>query len=205
MKESISFNGRTYNRYPNSKCSSDRNYFKCSGRIYHRDLWVFHNTEIPDGFVIHHRDFDSLNNRLDNLECLSKESHVKLHADRNRGKCTDDQRKHLEEIRPMTKEWHKSEEGRIWHSEHGKKVAARMPEVSMVCEVCDSMYSTKVNMAKQSKFCSNKCKSKWRRDSGIDNETRICFGCECEYIDSRYSKSKYCSVPCVHKSKKAAR
>tara|TARA_R100001530_G_C4286415_1_gene146924 strand:+ start:568 stop:771 length:204 start_codon:yes stop_codon:yes gene_type:complete len=30
------------------------------------------------------------------------------------------QREHLEKIRPMTKERHSSEEGRLWHSEHVK-------------------------------------------------------------------------------------
>lgn len=35
--------------------------------------------EIPKGYVIHHKDFNPLNNNLDNLICISRGDHVALH------------------------------------------------------------------------------------------------------------------------------
>lgn len=39
------------------------------------------NTKIPNNNVIHHKDFNSLNNNINNLLCLTKEEHDKLHVD----------------------------------------------------------------------------------------------------------------------------
>jgi len=48
-------------------------------------LWEKHNGPIPDGFVIHHRDFDGTNDTLENLVCLSDEEHRRLHWEANNG------------------------------------------------------------------------------------------------------------------------
>ena len=45
-------------------------------------------------------------------------------------------------------------------------------------------------------FCSNKCKSKWRRLNGVDNEKRICLICGGEYECNKYDKTKTCSNRC---------
>lgn len=45
----------------------------------HRLVWIKHNGEIPQGFVIHHIDENPLNNSLENLELLSRSVHAKLH------------------------------------------------------------------------------------------------------------------------------
>lgn len=34
---------------------------------------------IPKGYVIHHKDFNPLNNKLDNLICISRSEHIALH------------------------------------------------------------------------------------------------------------------------------
>lgn len=36
---------------------------------------------VPDGYIIHHRDGNKRNNRIDNLELIKKEVHSKMHAD----------------------------------------------------------------------------------------------------------------------------
>lgn len=51
------------------------------GKKYRRNRWVWEQAygSIPHGHVIHHRDGNRFNDSLDNLECLSKEDHDKLH------------------------------------------------------------------------------------------------------------------------------
>lgn len=46
------------------------------------------------------------------------------------------------------------------------------------------------------KFCSNNCKSAYRRKSGVDNEERICKICGEIFITNKYSKAKVCSKKC---------
>ena len=45
----------------------------------HRHLWEQDNGLIPEGSVVHHIDGDKLNNNLDNLECMPRSDHTKLH------------------------------------------------------------------------------------------------------------------------------
>lgn len=49
------------------------------GVRYHRYLWEKHNGKIPEGYVIHHKDGNKLNNNLDNLQLMSSKEHAKLH------------------------------------------------------------------------------------------------------------------------------
>jgi len=45
------------------------------GKMSHRYIWESHNGPIPEGYHIHHRDGNPLNNRLENLQ-LAKKSHI---------------------------------------------------------------------------------------------------------------------------------
>lgn len=72
----IIFNGRSYTLGVNGyyrATSGDRAYL-------HRDTWVSHYGEIPEGWDIHHKDHDKTNNHIENLHCLSKSDHARLHA-----------------------------------------------------------------------------------------------------------------------------
>lgn len=46
----------------------------------HREVWEYYKGSIPDGFEIHHKDFNRLNNDISNLECLSKKDHCLRHT-----------------------------------------------------------------------------------------------------------------------------
>lgn len=53
-----------------------------SGRAYeHRVLYAWHHAmdDIPEGYDIHHVDENKLNNRIDNLEMLTRQEHMSLH------------------------------------------------------------------------------------------------------------------------------
>jgi len=77
-----------------------KRYYKAIGRKYyyhtyaygdttrktllHRDIWEKYNGPIPEGYEIHHKDFDASNNDSTNLEALSTKAHRALHAERKR-------------------------------------------------------------------------------------------------------------------------
>lgn len=48
----------------------------------HRLIWESVNGQVPAGHVIHHIDFNSFNNSIDNLMCMDAGAHTRLHADR---------------------------------------------------------------------------------------------------------------------------
>ena len=172
--------------------------FRYGNRIrLHRYIWEKHNGKIPKGYDIHHIDGNRLNNDISNLIMLTPSEHHKLHANNmtEEQKAVRDRNLDLY-ARPKACEWHGSEEGRGWHKEHGKKVAKKLKDVKIkkVCRCCGKeFYDNGFNGAS---FCSNKCKSKWRRDAGLDNEKRICIICGKEFTVNKYSKIKTCSASC---------
>lgn len=49
------------------------------GVSIHRRIWEFYNGSIPEGYVIHHKDFDKHNNVISNLDMISDAEHRALH------------------------------------------------------------------------------------------------------------------------------
>lgn len=45
----------------------------------HRYIWEIKKGEIPKGYIVHHKDGNKLNNKIRNLECISRSSHNKCH------------------------------------------------------------------------------------------------------------------------------
>jgi len=75
----VIFNGEKYTRRNTGyfgKTRGDR-------ALLHRDVWCFHNGQIPDGYDIHHIDEDRENNIIDNLECLPKAEHTRKYSPHN--------------------------------------------------------------------------------------------------------------------------
>ncbi|MBN9119740.1 MAG: HNH endonuclease [Planctomycetes bacterium] len=54
-------------------------------RVQYRWIWGAEFGAQPDGFHIHHRDFDSLNDTFDNLQLMPEEEHEALHRDQMLG------------------------------------------------------------------------------------------------------------------------
>ena len=167
----------------------------------HIYVWEYNNGNIPKGYEIHHKDHDKNNNEIDNLDMLTKKEHMKIHSK----ELTKEQREWYknnlsEKARPKAIEWHKSKKGREWHKKHYEemkdKLKIREPKV---CECCGEYFIAKTI---NSRFCSNKCKSKWRRDNHLDDIERKCEICGKIFITNRYSKTKTCGPECVLKLKK---
>lgn len=183
------FNGETFYRYKN-----ERYFSKGTGRL-HKSVWGFYNGDVPKGYEVHHKDFDSANNDISNLICITKEEHREMHKEISRkfGR-SEKQLKHLGRIRDKTKEWHSSEAGRKWHSEHGKRIAEKREEKPFICEICGKHYTSKQYATR---FCSNNCKSKYRRLAGLDNEERICGECGAKFTTNKYGRVQFCCLRCA--------
>lgn len=165
----------------------------------HVYVWEFFNGKIPDGYQIHHKDFDKSNNEIENLILLSASDHAKLH-----GESWDDERyekqiKNLNEnARPKASEWHGSDAGHEWHKKHYEQMKSRLHQKKIfVCDECGRSFEGVDNGF--TRFCSNKCKAAHRRKSGIDNEIRQCEYCGKEFEVNKYAKTRTCSRSCRNK------
>lgn len=200
--ESIEYDGYTWNRYPEARRRSDRVYYKRTfteggkvlAKYLHRYIYEQAYGAIPKGFHVHHKDGDPNNNALENLECLSAAEHVHKHpytAER-----LEEQKNHLDRIRPLTKAWHKSAEGHAKHKEIGGLSYKDFKPEPKVCAYCGKVFLPHA-IGNRDKFCSNACKSAWRRQQHIDDEQRICTVCGKTYTVNKYSKAVTCSRACA--------
>lgn len=164
-------------------------------------VWSKHFGEVPKGFHIHHKDGDKSNNFIDNLELMNQFDHLSLHSSKpeNRKRSSE----HCDRIRLLTKEWHRSQEGREWHRLHAIRCNfGKNENKEMICENCGINYFT--TKLSNTRFCSNKCKSSSRRASGIDDVKRTCIICLKEFFNNKYSKGETCGRKCgqVFRSRK---
>lgn len=159
----------------------------------HVYVWEKHFGKVKDGFVVHHIDFDKNNNEIENLALMLREDHASLH-----GASWDEERQEKQAVIlrqkaiPKATEWHKSDNGRAWHRAHYEAMKGSLhKKITRKCEYCGKEYEGANSCT--ARFCSNNCKSAYRRQSGVDNVTKVCEACGGEYTANKYSKTKYCT------------
>jgi hypothetical protein len=81
-------------------------------------------------------------------------------------------------------------------SAHVRHHLAETPPVTRRCRYCRVTF-TRITRNPAGVFCSNACKSAWRRASGIDDEKRTCAKCGGTFIVNRYAKQDFCSYTCA--------
>ena len=184
----------------------DGNYYKgrCNGKgqgfsTLQRYIWFYYNGEIPKRYVIHHKDGNSKNNDISNLECLSTKEHSRKHAVMpnfwpHSQRCKD----FLKSQQGKAALWHSSEEGRRWHKEHAKSLpllqGIRYPKK---CVCCGEEYQAKMHWQK---YCCEKCKTKDRYNKRLDYEDRNCIICKNLFnVHKRFTK-KTCCKECKFKA-----
>lgn len=157
----------------------------------HRWVWNNIHGKIPVGYHVHHKDENKSNNSIENLELIEGHRHLSIHSSRPEN--IERMRKIADENRHLTKAWHGSEEGLAWHKAHGILGWINREPINIICKVCGKESKTKTF---HQEFCSNACKSAFRRKEGIDDEKRTCCICKKEFIANKYSKGKTCSRIC---------
>lgn len=163
-----------------------------NGKRYrlHRYVWEYYNGEIPKGYHIHHKDHNKDNNELDNLELLTKQEHINRHIEEMSDELKQKYRNNLKIARTKAIEWHKSKEGKEWHKKQYDISLGNRTKQKFICEYCGKEYETLNNGI--NKFCSSKCKSAYRRSTGLDDIERICIKCNKKFKTNKYGKTKYC-------------
>lgn len=161
----------------------------------HRYVWEFYNGKITDGYCVHHIDHDKSNNDITNLALMEIGEHTKMHGVERDALSHEEMCMNLSKnARPKASEWHRSEEGRKWHSEHINGQIRRGEEKEIVCQKCGIKFQRA--LLSHSKFCSNACRAAWRRNSGVDNEKRVCAVCGKLFTVNKYAKTVTCSRSC---------
>lgn len=209
----IEFENQIYKLWPESKNKGLANYFRCFKRelgvdYLHREVWKKHNGRIPEGYEVHHKDENSLNNEIENLELITIKEHKKKHSEESRKRgLLNVTSGHMEKIRHLTKEWHASEEGLEWHRENGKRVFGKdnRQYIDGKCQICSSIFKIDTMLEYKTKFCSNNCKSEFRRRSGVDNVECNCGICGETFVKNKYSKKFLCSRKCSGEYRKKGR
>ena len=134
-RETIIYNGKKYHRYPESKRRQLRVYFWRHDKwnkppfSLHRQIWIDNFGEIPEGYVIHHKDENTLNNSINNLECIEFRKHCSNHMlkEDRREKSRENGKKQSERIVRQLKEWRTNnpELSKQIYSENGKTQSTR--------------------------------------------------------------------------------
>ena len=163
----------------------------------HIYVWTYFNGEIPKGYHIHHKDENKYHNDIDNLEMLSMHNHLSIHAQEQVTDHLDVLKARMSKACAAAPAWHASEAGHEWHKQHYEKMKSSFyKKITCTCIVCGKEYETIYRGEGNSKFCSNNCKSTYRRRMHLDDEERICPICGKTYTVNKYSVSKTCGPKC---------
>ena len=162
----------------------------------HVYVWETERGPIPEGYHVHHIDHNPDNNEIENLQLIPKSEHLKYHSGLQDKAWA--RQNMLDKAIPAAAAWRKSEEGKAWQKKHNKEVMQKRAneKVEKVCQVCGQTYLVPEFCAEGSRFCSNSCKSKWRRDSGLDNFETSCVICGKKFLTNKYDPARYCSNEC---------
>lgn len=181
--------------YLSSKCVGERR------KRLHVAVWEFYKGQIPEGYQVHHKTIDKSRNNIEDLELEIAHKHLSLHAKmQNKEHVAVFHAKGIE----AAKKWHKSEEGSEWHKKHYEGMKDKLfIKAESKCVVCGKTYLSPGR--EKDKFCSNACKSTWRRTQGLDNVSRVCVICGKTFEVNKYVKTRCCSVICGDKARIQAR
>lgn len=90
-----------------------------------------------------------------------------------------------------------SKKGKEWHKKHAQECGFGHFEYGKAkCEVCGKEY---IKKSKHQRFCSNACKSKFRRINKVDEIEKICEFCQKKFYANKFKNVRFCSRQCKNK------
>lgn len=150
------FDGGLYRLWPNEK------YLSRGGAKLHRRVWEVAFGPIPAKCHIHHRDGDTKNNALSNLECVPASEHLSLSWHQTK----DSRGGFTETARAAATAWHKSDAGRLWHRRHAERAQSwtKWRREDKPCLQCGVTFSAIIRKnGNEQKFCHPNCKAAYYR------------------------------------------
>src|SRR3990167_685092 len=131
------------------------NWGKSGPSTLHRAIWEHFNGDIPEGHEIHHKNSNTFDNCIYNLECLPGHIHQRDHAL---------ERIKQGKLKPPTQyalykaaEWHGTKEGREWHGKHGKSTWEGREWHKCTCQNCGQAFNSPY--PSRAKWCHPNCKA----------------------------------------------
>jgi hypothetical protein len=195
MRDTVVYRGITFTRYPESQSLSSRRYYYPSKHLrqkgvkaLHQEIWRDHFGPIPTKHVIHHKDGDTLNNDISNLECIPPGAHTLKHAG-----STPARRESAARARLLTVAWHRSPEGRQWHREHGARAWKARQPTAKTCVECGQPWQS-LARREADKFCSRTCWQRYHYRNKSYWVTSCCPICAKSFLGP--GKKKTCSRSC---------
>ena len=174
VSEKIIRNGITYYRYPESSKFERRMYFTASCENakkgftkLHRDIWKEANGEIPEGFIVHHKDGNTLNNDISNLGLISRSKHISLHNSLWSDERIKKQREAMLKAQKIRAEYQRTTKGREETSKTKKRSWEKRKQDTdgwneSTCSICGGSFKS---LLKTARFCSKECFNAHRRES----------------------------------------
>ena len=184
-KTHLKFDGVIYRESP-----KDHHYYKSSS--LHRVMYSYFYGVIPNGFDVHHKDLNPVNNDISNLQLLTKSQHSKIHG-KIRRKEINRQCAICGKIFTVPA---KSTQKFCSYACAGKAntVSEKYEsKESRQCEFCGKTFSA--YKSSPQKFCSTNCSGKARSKQIV----RQCPCCGKFFTFSKYLNQKFCSRSCSHK------
>ena len=160
----VYFDGGLYRRW-----KSDR-YWSRGGKKLHRDVWSLAFGQIPIGCHIHHKDGNPDNNLLANLECIPASEHLSETWRSSKSRLPASQ--HFSETaRQKSAEWHRSEEGRLWHRRHAVRSRGwtKWKREPRNCPKCGTEFECLIRKGNAQIYCSHVCKVAAYRERKMGN------------------------------------
>lgn len=166
------FDGITYYK--------DKSGHYCTQVQIHRDIWRYYFGEIPENIHIHHRDHNSENNSIENLQPLTPSQHSRLH---------NEDKFYIRDCPVCGKNFSTKIIGDIYCSNACREKAS---EITNYCKFCGKFFPSSQRF--KGGFCSKTCQNKYHRKSNM--EIRQCVICGAEFSTYKYGKTQTCSQIC---------
>lgn len=206
IPDTIDFNGVTYKLLSGGRyylSQSTTNEGRRHAKSLHVAIWEYYNGQtVPPDCCIHHKDGNVYNNDISNLECVKRKDYLSNHTTKNwqNPNYKERQLKVLEKAQDLAKLWHKSAEGKAWHSQHGKEVMLNRKPVTLTCQFCGKEFQS---IQPWAKYCSQSCFDKWRTRNQRVEVTGTCIVCGKEFTSTKPKRQKqttrFCSKSCQNK------